>query len=214
MVGEIGERALVRLDPVAHRRTRVADARGPDVERADGEAPAARVVQLEAAWQIAQQHRKQGRGEVPAEARLQAQRGAGRSPDVDLHAGVVERTEEPQPDDVVHVKVGQQHVHPGKPRGQLEREGSDTRPRVEHEHGAIRPRHAHTRGVAAVAGGGRPRRRQGASHAVGRDLHGPCRSQNIATAPSRRSSWSMMGNAVSSTCSRTRSPRRSSQRRA
>ena len=37
------------------------------------------------------------------------------------------------------------------------------------------------------------------AHAVGRDLHGPCRSQNIATAPSMRSSWSMTGNTVSST---------------
>ena len=66
----------------------MADARGPDVERTDGEVPVARVVQLQAAWHVAQQHRKQGRGEVPAETRFQTQRGAGRSPDVDLHSGL------------------------------------------------------------------------------------------------------------------------------
>ena len=95
----------------------MAYARGPDVERADGESLAACVVQLEAAWQVAQQHRKQGWGEVPAKARLQAQRSAGWPPDVDLHFGVVEGAEEPQPDDVAHVKMGQQHVDPAKPLG-------------------------------------------------------------------------------------------------
>src|SRR5262249_16066085 len=122
VVGEIRERAMFRLDPVAHRRPRMADARGPDVELSDGEAPAARVVQLEVTWQGAQPHGKQGRGEVSAEARLKAQRGAGRSPDVDLHFWVVERTEEPQSDDVVHVEVGEQYVDSGEPRRQLERE--------------------------------------------------------------------------------------------
>src|SRR5215510_8202207 len=192
----------------------MANARGPNVELSDDETPAARVVELQSAWQVAQPYRKQRRGEVSAEARLQAQRGAGWSPDVNLHPRDVERTEEPQPDDVVHVEVGQQHVHSGQPRGQLERKGSNPRACIEREYRAVRTGHAHTRGVAAVAGGGWARRRQGAAHAVGRHLHGLYRSQNIATAPSRRSSWSMTGNAVSSTCSRTRSPRRRSQRRA
>ncbi len=70
------------------------------------------------------------------------------------------------------------------------------------------------RWITNVSSRSKPWRRQRAADAVGRDPHGPCRSQNIAPAPSSRSSWSMTGNAVSSTCSRTRSLRRSSQRRA
>src|SRR5262245_60544572 len=54
VIGKIGERARFRFDPVAHRRTGVTDARGPDTKWADREAAAARVVQLEPAREIAQ----------------------------------------------------------------------------------------------------------------------------------------------------------------
>ena len=113
------------------------DARGPDVKRTDRDLAAAHMVQLEATGQVAQQHRKQGWREISAEARLEAHRRAGRPPDMDLHVRVVERTEEPQPDDVVHVEVGQQHVHSGKTPRQCVRERSNARPRIEREHRAI-----------------------------------------------------------------------------
>src|SRR5262245_10216855 len=58
----------------------------------------------------------------------------------------------------------------------------------ENEHRAIRIRHTYTRGVAAVTRGGRTRRRKRAADAIRRYLHGPRCSQNIVTAPSRRSS--------------------------
>src|SRR5262245_26048404 len=66
VVGKIGERGRFRLDPVADRRTRVADALGADAEWADRETAAACVMQLETARHVAQQHREQGRGEIPA----------------------------------------------------------------------------------------------------------------------------------------------------
>src|SRR5215510_6813072 len=58
VIGKIGERACFRLDPVAYRRARVADARGPDLKWPDREATTTRVVQLESARKIPQQHRK------------------------------------------------------------------------------------------------------------------------------------------------------------
>src|SRR5262249_19030735 len=111
-----------------------------------------------------------------------------RAPDMDLHARVEEWTKEPEPDDVVHVQMGQQHVDPAELCGQLASEGPDPRPRVQHEHGAVPAGHAYTRRVAAVASGGGAWLSQGAMCVIGCDLHGPCRSQNIAMAPSKRSS--------------------------
>jgi len=64
VIGQIGQRALVSLQPIAYRRTRMADPRRPDAERADGEALAVHVVQLESAGKVAQQHREERGREI------------------------------------------------------------------------------------------------------------------------------------------------------
>jgi len=71
---------------------------------------------------------------------------------VHLHPGVEERTEESQPEEMIHMKVREQHVHPRDIPWQSERKRPDTRPRVEHEDVSIRSDDAHAGRVAAVPG--------------------------------------------------------------
>ena len=87
----------------------MADQRGADPERADLERRARHLVAGDAG-QIAQMHREQRRREVARQPRLERQRAARRPPDVDLDVGLIERGEEAQALDVVHVQVGQQDV--------------------------------------------------------------------------------------------------------
>src|SRR5262249_18001234 len=91
----------------------------------------------------------EGWREVAPESSLQAQGRTGRPPNVHLQSGVVERTEESEAENVVHVDVGQQHVDPGESLRQLPRERPNAGPRVEHDDASVRPGQAHARRVTA-----------------------------------------------------------------
>ena len=173
-----------RFDPVADCGPGVAHAPSRNQEGPDGDRSADHVVQLEPARHVTQHQGEQWRREVAPESGLQAERGAGRPPDVHLHSRAIQRTEETQAEDVVHVEVREQHVHPCQSPRQLRREGPNAGPRIEHDDPSLRSRQSHARRVAAVSGRRGTRRRERAADPVQRDVHGPGRSQNIATAPS------------------------------
>ena len=105
---------------------------------------------------------------------------------MDVHALVVERCEEPQPLDVVHVEMGEQHVDAVL---RVARSGSSAAPAadagagVEHEHRLIVRPHLDAGGVAAVARGLGAGRRDRAARPPDRDPHHDGTSQKIATAP-------------------------------
>jgi hypothetical protein len=93
------------------RRSRVADKRRADVKWTDVEGHARHRVAGEPR-QVAKVDRKQGRREIARQARLQRERAARRPPNVDLDTRIIERPEEAQPLNVIHVQMGQQDVDP------------------------------------------------------------------------------------------------------
>ena len=119
VVRQVAERRAALGDAVAHRGTRVADQRGADGELADLHRAAGHFVQHQLAGQVAQVHREERRREVAHEARAQVQGGGGRPPDVHFHVRLEERLEEAQALDVVHVQVGEQHVHASRRAGKV-----------------------------------------------------------------------------------------------
>src|SRR5262249_52404239 len=95
----------------------MANARGPNVEVSDDEAPAARVVQLQSAWQVAQPYRKQRRGGGSAGGRPPAPRGAGWGPHVEPPPPAGERGRKTPPPDVGPVGGGEPNRPPRHARG-------------------------------------------------------------------------------------------------
>jgi hypothetical protein len=63
------------------------------------------------AREVTDQHREQGWRHVAGDAGPQSLESGGWTPDVDFHPGLVERSEETQAHDVVHVEVGEEDVH-------------------------------------------------------------------------------------------------------
>ena len=59
MIGQIGDRGAVRLDPIADGWTRMDDARGRDLERSDRPSPIRSVVQLDVRLEIADPNREE-----------------------------------------------------------------------------------------------------------------------------------------------------------
>jgi hypothetical protein len=89
---------------------------------------------------------------------------------VHLEPRLVQRPEEPQAEDVVHVEVGQQDVDAAEIGGPAVHR-PDARPGVEDADGAGGGPHFDTGGVPAIAGGLRPGARQRAPHASQDDIH-------------------------------------------
>src|SRR5262249_55046046 len=94
VIGQVGERSGPCLDAVADGGSRVAHAGGRPKKRTNGNGAPYHVVQLELAGQTAKHDREEGRRQIAAEPGLQAEGGARRSPDVDLHPRIIEGPEE------------------------------------------------------------------------------------------------------------------------
>src|SRR5581483_11649632 len=153
VVGDEGQGGAVgAFEAEAERRPGMADELGADRQPGDLERARGGVVEGEPAGKFPQADGEQRWREVPGEPVVEAVGGRRRPPQVDLEARLVERPEEAEADDVVHVEVGQQDVDPPQPAGRPV-DGPDPGPGVED---AQRPRlrpHLDARRVAAVAGG-------------------------------------------------------------
>ena len=132
-------------------------------------------------------NREQRRREVAREPGLERECAAARPPDVDLGRRVIERAEEAQSLDVVHVEMGEQDVDRLVSAG-IGAEPADARAGVEHQQRAVIASHLDCRGIAAVAGGLRSRSSDRAAGAEQGHTHGHLISQNSAAAP-RNSPW-------------------------
>src|SRR5713101_4628234 len=64
--------------------------------------------------------------------------------------GVIQRREEVQALEVIHVQVCQQDIHTAHGARERRTKPTDAGARTKDEHGTVRPTHFHTRGVAAI----------------------------------------------------------------
>ncbi len=62
-------------------------------------------------WDVPEVDGEEGRGEVAYQPTAQPEQGAGGAPEVRLDPGCEERLEEAEALDVVHVEMGEEHVH-------------------------------------------------------------------------------------------------------
>ena len=110
-------------------------------------------MQREPAVEIADAHREERRRQVAGEAGREIERRRRRSPDVHLEPGAVERVEEPETDDVIHVEMREQDVDALRLRRQRRAEAADPRAAVEDEDVIAGDAHLDAHRVAAVAHG-------------------------------------------------------------
>src|SRR5262249_13135979 len=141
---------------------------------------------------------EQRRRQVAHQPLAEAQRGARRRPEMYVDVGVEERSEEPEPLDVVHVQVGEQQVDAPERRRERAAEEPDPGPRVQDRDAVVLGPYLHAGGVAAVARGVRSRGGERAAHAPEPDPHGGSVSQKTATAPTERPPGPISGSAVPS----------------
>ena len=87
------------------------------------------------------------------------QRGGRRAPDVHLEFRAVQGPEEPEPHDVVHVEMGEEHVDPGGVGAEVG-QALDAGAGVEHDVRPVPEPERHARRVAPIPGGARPGARQ------------------------------------------------------
>ena len=120
----------------------MADEGRADSELADVYLVARNLVELETG-KLRQVHREKGRGEIALEARLQPHGGAPGPPDVDLDIGPVERREEAEALDVVHVQVREQDVDALQLRRDGGREPPDAGSGIQDQDRAPVADHAH-----------------------------------------------------------------------
>ena len=151
VVGDVGERAVAVVDPVAERRAAVGDRGGADPRRADLPLGLRAVAEGDVAGQLADLDRRERRRDVAGDAVAQRGLGRGRPPDDDLGLGAEGRGEEDEALDVVEVQVGEEDVEAGRLVGQGEAEVADAGAGVEREQRAVGEGDADAGGVAAVA---------------------------------------------------------------
>ena len=210
MVGEVRHGTPVLLDAVTDRRPLVRHLRRADRRRPDRDRLLRRVVEDEARRDVGQAHGEQRRRQVhrdPIRERLHRRR---RSPEVHLEIGSEQRTEEPEPLQVVHVQMGQEDVQHREAVVGVHRrpERPHARPGVEHERLTAFETHFEARRVAAVANRVGARRGDRAAAAPDARQHqmapsAGATSQNTDTTPWRSSAAANSGYAVTSRRRRT-----------
>ena len=151
VVGDVGERVVAVVDPVAERRAAVGDRGGADPRRADLPLGLRRVAEGDVAGQLAHLDRRERRRDVAGDAVAQRGLRRGRPPDHDLGLRPEAGGEEDQALDVVEVEVGEQDVQAGRLVGQGEAEVADAGAGVERQQRAVGEGDADAGGVAAVA---------------------------------------------------------------
>ncbi len=171
VVGDVGERGVAVVDPVAERRPAMGDRGGADPRRADLPLALRAVAEGDVAGQLAHLDRRERRRDVAGDAIAQRGLGRGRAPDHDLGLGAEGGGEEDQALDVVEVEVGEQDVQAGRLVGERQAEAADAGAGVERQHRAVGEGDADAGGVAAVADRLRPRGGDRAARAPELDLH-------------------------------------------
>ena len=188
VVGDVAERGVALADAVAERRAAVGDRRGADRGRADRPLAVRRVAERHVTGQLAHLHAATAAPRCSGRCGPRAARRGPAGPQITISVlGPKQRREEHQPLDVIEVQVGEQQVQrPGCPAAGTG-PAADAGAGVEHEHVAVGERDLHARGVAAVAGGLRARRRHRAARApdLARALSPPRRGR-ARRSPSRR----------------------------
>ena len=187
VVGDVGERGVAVVDPVAEGRAAVRDRGGADPGRADLPLALRAVAEGDVAGQLADLDRRERRRDVAGDAVAQRGLGRGRSPDHDLGLRAEGGGEEDEALDVVEVEVGEEDVEPGRLVRQRQAEAADAGAGVERQHRAVGEGDADAGGVAAVADGFRPRGGDRSARAPELDLHAgsaplPLRSEGQKTA--------------------------------
>ncbi len=112
MVRHIGKRGLKGRNPVADRRAGMTDQHGRDVELADVKVSTRHLMQDKLTRQFAQPYRKERRREVTHKAVPEMQCRTSWSPEVHLNFRIVQRREESQSLDVIHVQMRKQDIYP------------------------------------------------------------------------------------------------------
>ena len=157
VVGDVGERGVALVDPVAERRPAVGDRGGADPGRADLPLGLRAVAEGDVAGQLADLDRRERGGDVAGDAVAQRGLRRGRAPDHDLGLRPEGGGEEDQALDVVEVEVGEEDVQPGRLVAEAEAEAADAGAGVERQQRAVGEGDADAGGVAAVADRLRPR---------------------------------------------------------
>ena len=114
VVGDVGERGVAVVDPVAEGRPAVGDRGGADPRRADLPLGLRAAAEGDVAGQLAHLDRRERRRDVAGDAVAQRGLGRGRAPDHDLGLRPEGGGEEDQALDVVEVEVGEEDVQPGR----------------------------------------------------------------------------------------------------
>jgi hypothetical protein len=109
VVGQIDGGTALRLDAISYSRVRMTDERRLNVERTDFKGGTWDVV-TGYAREGAKVHGKKRWGEVTTQAGAERKCAARRPPNVDVNARMIERTEEAQPLNMIHVEVCEENV--------------------------------------------------------------------------------------------------------
>ena len=152
VVGEVGERAPTLLDAVADRGPLVRHLAGPNGRRADRHALLGGVMEGDPRRDVDQPDREQRGREIDGDALGQALYRRGRPPEMDLGAGDEERTEEPEPLQMIEMQMGEEDVQLARglgAHGDAQRAQSGAG--VEDERVPALEPDLQARGVAAVA---------------------------------------------------------------
>src|ERR1700710_423745 len=171
VVGDVGQRGVAVVDPVAERRPAMGDRGGADPGRADLPLTVGGVAEGDVAGQLPHLDRGERRGDVAGDAIAQRGLGGGGPPDHDLGLGPEGGGEEGEAEDVIEVEVGEEDVQPSRLVAEREAEAADAAAGVERQQRAVGEGDADAGGVAAVADRLRPRGGNRAARAPELDLH-------------------------------------------
>jgi hypothetical protein len=159
VIRDVGEAYICLAEPVTDGRPGVRHEGRQDLQAADGEASQGDIMERESARQVTKADWKKGGREIPREAGAQVEGRRGRSPNMNLPPWLIERFEESEPLDMIHVEVRQEDVYTSHLRPHPGAEAADPGAGIEHQQGTVVAAHLDTRGIPPVTNGLRPRRR-------------------------------------------------------
>jgi len=115
VVGDVGEGATVFAQAIADGGSGVGDGLGQEPTATDLLLFVRDVVESHLRGNVGQLDREERRGEVAGDALLQGADGRGWAPDVEIRLGDPQGCEEPQPLEVIEVKMGEKEVDRSRP---------------------------------------------------------------------------------------------------
>ena len=167
-VGEKGDQAVGREQPVADAKARMIGPHRPSAHRADVEVEVLEFLDFDVARQFVERHGKIGAFHLAGQGIDQAFARTFTAQNPEPAMGIINRPEKRQALNVVPMRVGQQHGQIQRPVLEFRQQRTAQRPQsragVEEDDFSAHADFDAGR-VAAIAHGGRPRRRNRAAHA-------------------------------------------------